>query len=248
MSDTPKTDAVCGWPWGHHGRIESSDLRWSPDGPFVHSEVTRQLERELTVANNWVEHHQNHCDDLIKENARLRMELDASCNAEELRQVREENSRLHVELDAYHNGEQLRQVRAENAALRACVDRTGEANDKLVVENAALRAQDAWLVATFGNREDENQKLRAELEAQAVVNGKGSEREARLLAEVAELRSALEESQQYGRNHANANMKLLSVISRIRRAVDEQSNKSRAMRLEDVGGLCDEALGKKSSP
>lgn len=31
-----------------------------------------ELERELTVANNWVEHHQNHCDDLIKENAALR--------------------------------------------------------------------------------------------------------------------------------------------------------------------------------
>lgn len=46
MSDTPRTDNACGWPWGHHGRIESSDLRWSPDGPFVHSEVARQLERE----------------------------------------------------------------------------------------------------------------------------------------------------------------------------------------------------------
>ena len=46
MSDTPKTDANCGWPVGHHGRIESSDLRWSPDGPFVHSEVARHLERE----------------------------------------------------------------------------------------------------------------------------------------------------------------------------------------------------------
>lgn len=104
--NTPRTDAACGWPWGHHGRIESSDLRWSPDGPFVHSEVARHLERE----------------------------------------------------------------------------------------NAALRAQDAWLVATFGSLEDENQKLRAELEAQAVVNGKGSEREAKLLAEVAALRKALEEA------------------------------------------------------
>lgn len=46
MSDTPKTDAACGWPWGHHGRIESSDLKLSPDGPFVHSSVARELERE----------------------------------------------------------------------------------------------------------------------------------------------------------------------------------------------------------
>lgn len=93
--------------------------------------------------------------------------------------------------------------------------------------------------------ERENAALRAELEAQAVVNGKGGEREAKLLAEVAELRGALEESQQYGRNHANANMKLLSVISRIRRAVDEQPKKSQAMRLKDVGNLCGEVLGKE---
>ena len=46
MSDTPKTDAACGWPWGHHGRIESSDLKCSLDGPFVHSSVARELERE----------------------------------------------------------------------------------------------------------------------------------------------------------------------------------------------------------
>ena len=46
MSDTPKTDANCGWPVGHHGRIECSDLRWSPDGPFVHSSFTRELEGE----------------------------------------------------------------------------------------------------------------------------------------------------------------------------------------------------------
>lgn len=46
MSDTPRTDAACGWPLGHHGRIESSDLKCSPDGPFIHSSVARELERE----------------------------------------------------------------------------------------------------------------------------------------------------------------------------------------------------------
>ena len=46
MSDTPRTDKACGWPWGQHGRIESSDLKCSPDGPFVHSSVARELERE----------------------------------------------------------------------------------------------------------------------------------------------------------------------------------------------------------
>ena len=46
MSDTPKTDAACGWPVGHHGRIDSSDLKLSPDGPFVHSSFARELERD----------------------------------------------------------------------------------------------------------------------------------------------------------------------------------------------------------
>ena len=46
MSDTPRTDKACGWPVGHHGRIDSSDLKLSPDGPFVHSSVAREMERE----------------------------------------------------------------------------------------------------------------------------------------------------------------------------------------------------------
>lgn len=43
---TPRTDAACGWPVGHHGRIESSDLVKGADGPFVHSSIARELERE----------------------------------------------------------------------------------------------------------------------------------------------------------------------------------------------------------
>lgn len=47
VSDTPKTDAACGWPIGQHGRINSSDLIMGADGPFVHSSIARELEREL---------------------------------------------------------------------------------------------------------------------------------------------------------------------------------------------------------
>ena len=47
VSDTPKTDANCGWPVGQHGRINSSDLIMGADGPFVHSSIARELEREL---------------------------------------------------------------------------------------------------------------------------------------------------------------------------------------------------------
>ena len=54
MSDTPRTDKACGWPVGHHGRIDSSDLKLSPDGPFVHSSVARELERENAALREWV--------------------------------------------------------------------------------------------------------------------------------------------------------------------------------------------------
>ena len=37
--------------------------------------LIKELNHELSVANNWVQHHQNHCDDLIKENAALREAL-----------------------------------------------------------------------------------------------------------------------------------------------------------------------------
>lgn len=106
MSDTPRTDAACGWPWGHHGRIESSDLRWSPDGPFVHSEVARELEEE---------------------NRRLHVELDAYHNGEQLRVLRAENAALRAAIAeseefARKNGETLaakvKELLDENAALR----------------------------------------------------------------------------------------------------------------------------------
>ena len=40
------------------------------------SDEIANLKHALAVANNWVQHHQNHCDDLIKENAALREALD----------------------------------------------------------------------------------------------------------------------------------------------------------------------------
>jgi predicted nuclease with TOPRIM domain len=83
MSDTPRTDAAI-----QRSCIDDLKCEWVEVG------FARKLERDLKIANNWMEHHQNHVDDLIKENARLRMELDASCNAEELRQVRAENAAL----------------------------------------------------------------------------------------------------------------------------------------------------------
>lgn len=42
------------------------------NAPTTPREMIAHLQRELSVANNWIEHHQNHVDDLIKENAALR--------------------------------------------------------------------------------------------------------------------------------------------------------------------------------
>lgn len=39
--------------------------------PTTPREMIAHLQHELSVANNWIEHHQNHVDDLIKENAAL---------------------------------------------------------------------------------------------------------------------------------------------------------------------------------
>lgn len=46
MSDTPRTDNACGWPFGQHGLIESTILSKNAAGPFVHASVARELERE----------------------------------------------------------------------------------------------------------------------------------------------------------------------------------------------------------
>ena len=41
------------------------------------SDEISNLKHALNVAETWIEHHQNHCDDLIKENADLREAKDA---------------------------------------------------------------------------------------------------------------------------------------------------------------------------
>jgi hypothetical protein len=50
------------------------------------------LQHELSVANNWIEHHQNHVDDLIKENAALRAALDQQANYQ--RELKADRDRL----------------------------------------------------------------------------------------------------------------------------------------------------------
>ena len=51
MSDTPETDASCGYALSsHYGRLEGSYLQMDRNGPFVHAEVARKLERERDEA------------------------------------------------------------------------------------------------------------------------------------------------------------------------------------------------------
>ena len=51
MSDTPETDASCGYALSsHYGRLEGSYLQMDRGGPFVHAEVARKLERERDEA------------------------------------------------------------------------------------------------------------------------------------------------------------------------------------------------------
>jgi len=49
MSDTPRTDAVAGWPIANlDGKSASSNLLADPKGIFVHAVFARELERENT--------------------------------------------------------------------------------------------------------------------------------------------------------------------------------------------------------
>lgn len=90
MSDTPITDKACGWPVGHHGRIDSSDLKLSPDGPFVHSSVARELERENAALRSRCEELESERTQFANRAARLfavEHELEESRKAERLSRV-----------------------------------------------------------------------------------------------------------------------------------------------------------------
>jgi FtsZ-binding cell division protein ZapB len=133
VSDTPRTDAAI-----QRSCIDDLQCEW------VEVDFARKLERDLKIANNWVEHHQNHVDDLIKENARLQMELDASCNAEEMRQVRAENAALRAEVDQWASrcaaAIWMLPETVTGGELRTAQDKFHRERENLRRENAAPRA------------------------------------------------------------------------------------------------------------
>jgi hypothetical protein len=122
VSDTPRTDAF--------EALTERPINWW--------DFARELERENTALRekdedweNAVLHARDHrCDEahctcvvpligkinqMERDNARLQMELDSSCNAEELRRVRAENAALRAALDQQANYQ--RELRADRDRL-----------------------------------------------------------------------------------------------------------------------------------
>jgi hypothetical protein len=83
MSKTPRTEEA-----------KFSGIHAHPDEEYVDADFARELERENTHLLVLATNAEFNRSKLERKNARLQMELDASCNAEELRQVRAENARL----------------------------------------------------------------------------------------------------------------------------------------------------------
>jgi hypothetical protein len=152
---TPRTDAAllssdCACNCGHTFKLlveekhdqgkcvyTGPDIANGNDGVVVLADFARTLERELAaakaelaIAENWVEHHSKHADDLIGENVRLRAEVERwKTVAAEMSQQREHNaneaSRLRALSDqlsdnlsavgAAYNAEKARAEKAEAA-------------------------------------------------------------------------------------------------------------------------------------
>ena len=130
MSDTPRTDKLYEEVWRFTNETDAVDALISM------RDFCRELERELNVANNWVEHHQNHCDDLMKENSALR-ELTSTMGApahinipvEKWRELRADKERLDWLLTGdggfwvnwmYDKDEWTPELKASRDAIDAC--------------------------------------------------------------------------------------------------------------------------------
>jgi regulator of replication initiation timing len=80
----------CGWPHCEPAKADATELA--------------RLRAELAIAENWVDHHSQHADDLIGENVRLRAEVErwktvAATMSAEREHNANEASRLRAEVD-----------------------------------------------------------------------------------------------------------------------------------------------------
>lgn len=46
-SKTPKTDSQCGYAVNHYGRLKNNNLFVEKNGPFVHADFAREMEKIL---------------------------------------------------------------------------------------------------------------------------------------------------------------------------------------------------------
>jgi ribosomal protein L29 len=153
MSTTPRTDAAV-------------QLSVAPGHNIVCPNFARQLEREnakLLAANAELitlgAELSATADELRAENAELRAELDASCNSEELRQVRKELART-VSAMAELSGENA-ELRKDKARLDwldscgdVCSDLTGKYNWK------------EWLVSTINSSMKLDASIRSAIDSE----------------------------------------------------------------------------------
>ena len=112
---------------------------------------------------------------LMRENAELRAELDASCNAEELRQLRADYSELRAIIDATLSALPVGNVRTHTP------DSIPERMAELVKTHADNSAENETLI-------DENVKANGLLDMQMKELAELRKDKARLIAELAELR------------------------------------------------------------
>jgi DNA repair exonuclease SbcCD ATPase subunit len=125
-------------------------------------EISR-LRAELAIAENWVEHHSQHADDLIADNTRLRDEV------ERLKQV---SGGLESELETEKT---TRNYLLEKGA------KLERAAEKAEADNAK------WQKLLLMSRDDREIDLISEVEEQARLLGMSAEREADLLGKLERL-------------------------------------------------------------
>ena len=96
--------------------------------------LAREIESGDGVANAAIAEAAQRLRDLKRENAQLKQANSEAMHAlDDLASMRKECARLQMELDASCNAEELRQVRAENASLRriAALDALTEESQRL---------------------------------------------------------------------------------------------------------------------
>ena len=157
MSDTPRTDWKEEMYWADPNGHAADVWKWARELEEENAELKEWRESELSVEREWDPQAiatmlgakpgescrkvvAREVPKLVAEIAALRAEL---APLRETVGVRGDSKTCRDDINYWsklvERSDFAIRLERENAALRACVDRTGEANDQLVIENAALR-------------------------------------------------------------------------------------------------------------